>query len=342
MKRILSLFTVLLLILSLSIPVSAVDTSRSYEFDLTVNGDYKIFADPGDIITLTLRLKRTDSQESALMYAMQDEINYDSTFFELVEGGAISASGIENRDLALRDEYRAYYMNFVDMGGGKEWQADTMIGTFQLKIVGTTGSSVIANKNYVVSTQDGSDGYTVTANDVTIILTLDCTIRFETNGGSEIADMVVEAGQKLSKPADPIREGYTFAGWYRDMDLQEPWDFDTDIVEGNMTLYAKWTEGEATVSFGWWIWIIIGLILLGVIFFLLILFGKKTVTFETYGGSEVYKRRVNRNQVVKKPMKPHKEGCTFGGWYKDPTCLEPWDFENDTIKKNLTLYAKWK
>ena len=50
-------------------------------------------------------------------------------------------------------------------------------------------------------------------------------------------------GEKLPRPENPTRSGYTFAGWYGDMDLLVPWDFDA-AISGNMTLYASWAEGE--------------------------------------------------------------------------------------------------
>ena len=53
-------------------------------------------------------------------------------------------------------------------------------------------------------------------------------------------------GDKLTKPEDPVKDGYTFAGWYKDEACTQGWDFETGIP-GDMTLYAKWTTAiEAT------------------------------------------------------------------------------------------------
>ena len=60
-------------------------------------------------------------------------------------------------------------------------------------------------------------------------------------------------GDKLTKPEDPVKDGYTFAGWYKDSACTQGWDFETGIP-GDMTLYAKWTaagssgETEATAT----------------------------------------------------------------------------------------------
>lgn len=65
-------------------------------------------------------------------------------------------------------------------------------------------------------------------------------ITFEGNGGTLVtAKQSVALGNLLAKPADPIRDGYHFAGWYKaDGSV---WNFDTDRVFNNITLTAKWT-----------------------------------------------------------------------------------------------------
>ena len=55
----------------------------------------------------------------------------------------------------------------------------------------------------------------------------------------------LSAGDKLTKPEDPVKDGYTFAGWHKDSACTQAWDFN-DGITGDMTLYAKWTAIEAT------------------------------------------------------------------------------------------------
>jgi len=38
---------------------------------------------------------------------------------------------------------------------------------------------------------------------------------------------------------------------------------------------------------------------------------------------------------------PSETGYVFGGWYKNDECTTPWDFANDTVTANTTLFAKW-
>jgi len=71
---------------------------------------------------------------------------------------------------------------------------------------------------------------------------------------------------------------------------------------------------------------------------------KYTVTFESNGGTYVSPQTgMNLNDYVIRPTDPTKEGYRFLGWYlDDQTFLQGWDFDNDTIKGNTTLYAKWE
>ena len=66
------------------------------------------------------------------------------------------------------------------------------------------------------------------------------TVTFDSKGGSAVAGVISPGGSTIATPPAPTREGYTFAGWYRDAACTEPWDFGSDKVEGNITLYAKW------------------------------------------------------------------------------------------------------
>ena len=65
------------------------------------------------------------------------------------------------------------------------------------------------------------------------------------------------------------------------------------------------------------------------------------VTFDSQGGSAVDAQTVDQGELVTKPTAPTKTGSTFAGWYKEPGCTNPWDFDSDTVTADVTLYAKW-
>ena len=71
------------------------------------------------------------------------------------------------------------------------------------------------------------------------------TVTFDVNGGvGEYEDQVVTVGDKVAKPEqDPTRDTAVFAYWTADLETNEEWDFEEDVVTAAMTLYAAW---EAT------------------------------------------------------------------------------------------------
>ena len=62
------------------------------------------------------------------------------------------------------------------------------------------------------------------------------TIKFDSDGGTAIADQVVKSGSTAFEPVAPTKDGYVFAGWFNG---ESQWDFST-AVEEDMTLKAKW------------------------------------------------------------------------------------------------------
>lgn len=264
-KRFFARISIIMLICMLSTTaVFATADSKEFSYNLTANGAETIEVQTGDVITVTLKLHRTDATDPYMMYAMQDEICYDGTFFELVEGSTILGSGMVTTDISKVDRYKEVYMNYLSMSGGAQWDSDVLIGSFQLRVVAESGVTKITNQDYLVSLQDGSGSYSCTANEITVIRSTECIVRFVTNGGNNISDQTVFYGEKIEKPDDPCRAGYKFGGWFTDIDLTEEWDFENDIVQGNMSLYAKWVEAEnANIDHGNdkpaihdWIWLI--------------------------------------------------------------------------------------
>lgn len=365
MKRIIG--WILFLVVLFSGTAFAVDNSRSYVFDLAANGKHEINVMPGDVITVVFTLQRTDSAEPYTMYAVQNEIRYDDSFVEILPNGSIVSPEVETRDLGLIDGDRTFYMNYVSFADGIEWNASQLVGTFQVKINGTSGATVLSNENYKVSLRDGSDIYEASSNDLTLIVSSDCLVRFETNGGSGTSDTTVVYGELLPRPADPMRDGYLLEGWYTDIDLTQAWDFDSMTVTSNMTLYAKWSEQPVepeqddnlwTKIVDWlknlfanidtenWIrYLMIGIpVLAALMLFWLLIFPlrRRKVIFITNGGAPIDPIKVKRGQTLKNLPVPVRGYSMFCGWYKDEKLTDPWYADVDKIKKRKTkLYAKW-
>ena len=75
------------------------------------------------------------------------------------------------------------------------------------------------------------------------------TVTFDSQGGSSVDGVTgLSYGSKVTEPADPARENYEFLGWYKEAAGTTPWNFGTDTVMANTTLYAKWKQVKFSVS----------------------------------------------------------------------------------------------
>ena len=71
------------------------------------------------------------------------------------------------------------------------------------------------------------------------------TIKFNTNGGSAIADVVVADNKPVKAPTKPTKTGCKFIGWYIDEALTVIYNFEV-LVLHDYTLYARWDDGSNT------------------------------------------------------------------------------------------------
>jgi uncharacterized repeat protein (TIGR02543 family) len=135
------------------------------------------------------------------------------------------------------------------------------------------------------------------------------TVTFDANGGSPaLTTQTVTEGGKAIQPDKPTMTGLYFVYWYiEDPDIE--YDFNTPVTF-DITLYAKWSD----------------------IF--------HTVTFNSNGGSEVESKQVGEGGKVDRPTDPIKDGFYFAYWFNEETDAE-WDFETDTVTRDITLSAKW-
>lgn len=134
-------------------------------------------------------------------------------------------------------------------------------------------------------------------------------ISFESVDGSYVPPQTVSYGTYAVKPLDPVKTGYTFAGWFSDTELSIPFDFATPITQ-ETKLFGKWTINKYEVS------------------------------FNSRGGSYVSPQNVTYEETAVIPEVPTKKGYDFKGWYTDNTFTTAYDFSTP-ITAATRLYAKW-
>lgn len=74
------------------------------------------------------------------------------------------------------------------------------------------------------------------------------TLAFESNGGSFIESLTQDYGTEIIPQEPPVRDGFTFAGWYLDEDLSEIYLYST-MPAHDFTIYAKWTDNEFSLIY---------------------------------------------------------------------------------------------
>lgn len=69
----------------------------------------------------------------------------------------------------------------------------------------------------------------------------DCTVKFDSMGGSPIEDLIVQKNAIATEPTAPAKDGYLFKGWYLDQEYSNAYDFSTP-VSNDLVLYARWEK----------------------------------------------------------------------------------------------------
>jgi uncharacterized repeat protein (TIGR02543 family) len=139
----------------------------------------------------------------------------------------------------------------------------------------------------------------------------DYTVTFDSRGGAAVPSQTVPAGGTVANPGTLARDGHTFGGW-RLSPGGGAWNFASDTVTANITLYAAWTAREYAVS------------------------------FDSRGGGSVPGQTVAYGDRIAAPDPAPVNGSqTLEGWYRDYGYANKWDFDVDTVAGAVTLYARW-
>lgn len=134
------------------------------------------------------------------------------------------------------------------------------------------------------------------------------TVSFDSNGGSIIENIVVDKGDTVNQPNNPIKEGYLFIEWQLD---GIKYDFKSKVKK-DLTLVAAWEKVNTDELI--------------------------TITFDTNGGSIIESKVINKGSKIILEEEPKKDNYVFAGWSLNG---EEFDF-NQKIYESITLVALWK
>ena len=139
------------------------------------------------------------------------------------------------------------------------------------------------------------------------------TITFDTDGGTKIDPITQDYGTPVTRPANPTKSGYTFAGWNKTIPSAMPAE--------NMTITALWRSNTPDKDKD----------------------DDYTLKYVTNGGKVISSETKSRSWVkdYEDLPTPTRSGYRFEGWYYDTRLT---DKVTDDVKVNktvVTLYARW-
>lgn len=136
-------------------------------------------------------------------------------------------------------------------------------------------------------------------------------VAFDAHGhGTAPATQKVKSTEKPTQPADLIEKGYIFGGWYADEECNSPFDF-TAALSGDVTVHAKWTARENTITFNT---------------------DNKGITPD--------EQKLITGGIIEEPAIQYVENEYIEGWYTDAAYKNQYFF-GTPVDGDLTLYAKW-
>ncbi|HCB66493.1 MAG: hypothetical protein A2009_02030 [Tenericutes bacterium GWD2_38_27] len=135
------------------------------------------------------------------------------------------------------------------------------------------------------------------------------TVSLDFSGGGINSTQQIAEGDTVDEPAEPVRVGYRFAGWYIDQAFSSQYNF-TNTVDDDFTIFAKWVQ-LVTVTFN-----------------------------QNYQDAPSATQQIlDINETAVTPESPVRSAYTFGGWFMDAEGTTPYEFP--AVVENITVYAKW-
>lgn len=201
---------------------------------------------------------------------------------------------------------------------GGTWSAENLpaglvIDSVTGVISGTpTAEGTTDNVVFIYTDPDGKSARSAPQRVVIAAAASEYTLTFDTKGGSVFASVTKTAGTIIDLSAYvPIKDGYTFDGWYIDAELTT--GITSVTLNDNVTVYARWTSVDPVV-----------------------------ITFDPQNGTAAFTQSITKGSKASAPTEPSREGYTFKGWYAAADGGEKVNFASMTFDSATTLYAQWE
>ncbi len=330
MKKIISLLLAAVLVLSFSITAFAATATSdiTLTYALSANGSDDIVVQTGDTITVSYKLS---ASEKSTVSVTQNEIYYDHAFFELVPNSNKASAGFTDYTTTLQERLSGKrYVYFNTMTTHTHDTEPVEIGTFQLKVIATSGETTVANVN-AKAMDTSADRFAAATEDLHVSIgtpqTQKFTVIFNGVDGKAYQTKTVTAGDSLKLIDGPDKTGYTFSHWSIGGDSTRYLPGTSYTPTSDVTFTPNWSAkdsggngggggggGGGSVSY--------------------------TLQFDTNGGSSIASISRSAGTVIAlDPYVPTKQGATFAGWCEDKALTKT--VTSVKLTGNMTVYAKW-
>ena len=217
----------------------------------------------------------------------------DSISQKLITDGIVYENTDLNMEIATNDSETVAVKVYVN---GKSFTSLAMEEGIQNRLVCNIGKDVLSAEpgfiNMISVVGQNAQGDTTYTNYATVLVSgvapeepdvPTYAVTFECNGGTAVASATYPVEANVEKPQDPVREHYTFKGWYCDKELSQKYDFNEKITS-DLTLYAAWEPKVYEVK-----WL-------------------------DHDGTIIKTEMVKAGSNGVEPEKPNRAGYTFAGW----------------------------
>lgn len=316
---------------TLMIPETPVDASKLYIDNLVIS---ELYSGPSHLVTFNdegdenvVRFKDNGTINDNLSptkegYTFDGWFTDDETF---VNEFVLNSDPV-TQDMTLYAKYvvNQYTINFDSNGGST---VDPITDDYNVVVdrpADPTKDGYTFNNWYVefqlLHLAEDFDGFKIDSEDKTLYAKWDLAtynVTYDLDGGtnhpSNPATYTINSSTIILE--NPTKVGYTFDGWFlEDTFVNQIGSIDKGSF-GDLDLFAKFTEIVGTYY---------------------------TVSFDTNEGSSILDQSVPEDGFASEPNNPTKDGSLFDGWFTDNvTFANEFDFDNDAITTDITLYAKW-
>lgn len=252
------------------------------------------------------------------MIACGEDTTPETPIVDGPEVGAYYYDTVDGEEyiLSLNSGYQAtILMGNIVSGGVYSMQDNDITLQFASESLGTISAEYDADDKVVTMTYEDSI--------MRFLQRITYTVSYDSNSGSAVESETVINGRSVVKPSDPVREGYSFIGWYTDVELTKPFIFGATPVTGDIKLYAQWgmkVFGESSYTVGFDVGEYDGAV--------------NPESVNTIGGK------------LYAPPVPVRDGYIFKGWWYSATGkrdrLTAKVTSDFVFKESTTVYAVWQ